>query len=146
MRRKSYTFGFFSWRPRYRTYSWTPQPVRWQWFRLYDFAPLLIGMIASYFFNVNGGLMNVVAAVLAAWYFGVFPVVVWWRLRARRRYCATQGHTAYRPLSYVDQWECLYCGTPLNMADPQMVATSVAHEASQADLRQRSQAFYSDRR
>lgn len=90
------------------------------------------------------------ATALAVWYFLVFPVVFARRLLARSRYCATQGHTPFRAVSEMDEWECLYCHTPLQMsAEPQVVATSVAQAASEIELerhRQRPQSYYSDRR
>lgn len=137
MKRRSYTFNFWTWWPRWRTYSYGPHaPVNWLWFKWYDFAPLVLVLALA---DPNGS-PEVIFALMAAWYFIAFPAVLWRRLRARRRFCeSTYGHTAYKPLDEVDEWECVYCGTPLNMADPYVAASAVGQAA-------RSQAYWSDRR
>lgn len=125
--------------PRWRSRTWIERPTRWALFRVRDFVPLFL-----FFLLVPAPAPNWLAWVLAIFYFVVYPVLWFRRLRQRRRWCESHAHTPWRP---VDEWECIYCGTELHVGtDPAVVATSVARAASDAKLAHRRQSYYSDRR
>lgn len=130
---RTYTFDFFTFWPRWRSYSFTPEPIRWLWFRWFDFVPLLLVLtFAAELINFDP-----VIWATAIWYFGIFPFVVWRRLSVRRRgICRIDGHIPYWPMP--GELECLRCGHPLDVDD--------YAEARMRDVRARPQAFYSDRR
>jgi hypothetical protein len=137
---RSYVLWFPFW-PLWHHWTRYDKPVNLLLFRWFDFLPLALVLA---FVPVTAP--EWVPAVVAAWYFGVFPLLVIWRAHRRAHWCEKHGHTPYRPIPEVDEWECAYCATPLDMSSPQFVATSVAAAASEVNLARRGQAFYSDRR
>lgn len=133
--RRTNTFDFFTFRPRWRSYSWTPRRTSALWFKWYDFVPLVLFLMLAPLSTPEW-----VVAIMAAWYFAGFPIMLWFRLRRRARYvCAKVGHMPWRPTPDEDHWECEFCGTDLEPDE-------AIFEGVESARRPRGQAFYSDRR